>query len=106
VPAGRQLFCQFRDAWVTVGGLSDSPVPWPYMKARGRHSPILTDDLVRAVQVEASIVVCHLFGATPQTVTKWRAALDVPHATPGTSERMAAPRRGVPRPADEVQGLD
>jgi hypothetical protein len=58
-------FCQFRDAWVTVGGLSDSPVPWPYMKARGRHSPILTGDLVKAVKVEASMVVCYLFGVTP-----------------------------------------
>jgi hypothetical protein len=89
-----------------VGGLSDSPIPWPYVKARGRHSPILTGDLVKAVRVEASIVVCYLFGVTPQTVTQWRAGLEVPQATPGTSERMAAPRRGVRRPSDEVEGLD
>jgi transposase-like protein len=57
------------------------------MKARSRHSPILTGDLV-----------CHLFGVTPQTVTKWRAALEVSHATPETSERKAAPKRGVARP--------
>ena len=78
---------------MTVGGLTDSPVPWPYVKARGRHSPILTGDLVRAVRQEASVVVCRLFGVTPQTVTKWRKALGVPHANAGTHERKAAPKR-------------
>jgi hypothetical protein len=101
---GDRLFCQLR-GWVEVGGLSDSPVPWPYMKARGRHSHILTGDLVRAVRQEASIVVCHLFGVTAQTVTKWRATLGVPHATPGTSERKAAPKRGMARPKHVVEVL-
>jgi hypothetical protein len=76
------------------------------MKARGSHSPILTGDLARAVQVEAAIVVCYLFGVTPQTVTKWRAALDVPQNSPGTSERKAASKRGVPRPAHVRKALN
>src|SRR5947207_13628825 len=97
---GGTLFCEMRGT-VKVCGLSDSPVPWAFTRGgrRGRPSPILGGDLVRAVRVEASLVVCHLFGVTPQTVSKWRKALQVPHATPGTSERKAAPKRGVPRPA-------
>jgi hypothetical protein len=91
--------------WVEVGGLDDAPVPWPYVNARGRHSPILCSDLVRAVKVEASIVVCRLFGVTAQTVTKWRMALAVPHANEGTSERIAAPKRGVERPRHVLDAL-
>jgi hypothetical protein len=74
--------------------------------ARGRHSPILTGDLVRAVETEASLVLCYWFGVTGQTVTKWRAAISVPHTTPGTSERKAAPRRGIPRPAHVKAALN
>jgi hypothetical protein len=92
-----QLRCRVH-GWVEVGGISDTPVPWPYRRAKGRHSPILCGDLVRAVRQEANVVVCHLFGVTPQTVTHWRAALGIKHKNPGTSERKAAPRRGVPRP--------
>jgi hypothetical protein len=65
---GDTLFCEMRGT-VMVGGLSDTPVPWPYMKARGRHSPMLCEDLVGAVRQEAGIVVCHLFVVTAQTVS-------------------------------------
>jgi hypothetical protein len=102
---GGPLFCEIR-GWVTVGGISDSPVPWPYMKARGRHSPILCGELVKAVRQEANAVICALFGVTGQTVSKWRKALGVTNANPGTQEAMAAPKRGMPRPAHVRALLD
>jgi hypothetical protein len=101
---GDRLRCRVH-GWVEVGGLSDTPVPWPYRKAKGRHSPILCGDLARAVRQEANIVVCYLFGVTGQTVTQWRAALGVGHANPGTSERKAASRRGIPRPPHVIAAL-
>jgi hypothetical protein len=101
---GNQLRCRVH-GWVEVGGISDTPVPWPYRRAKGRHSPILCRDLVRAVRQEANVVVCHLFGVTPLTVTQWRAALGIKHKSPGTSERKAAPRRGVSRPPHVIAAL-
>jgi hypothetical protein len=99
---GGKLFCELR-GWVTVGGMTAAPVPWPYAKARGAHSLILTRDLVAAVRTEAEIVVCHLFGVSSNTVWKWRKALGVPHATPGTSELKAASKRGVRRQTGRVR---
>jgi hypothetical protein len=92
--------------WVKVGGVHDAPIPWPYMRARGRHRLILCGDLVRAVRTEAAIVVGAWWGVAPVTVWKWRKTLGVGHITPGGSERKAASKRGVPRPAHVKAMLD
>ena len=111
---GRQVFCELR-GWVTIVGLREAPIPWPVGK-RGRATTlILYGDLVRAVRRESAVAVAHAWGVTAQTVTKWRRALGVPRATEGTSrlhrayaaepwarrarQRLAASRRGQPRPA-------
>jgi hypothetical protein len=99
-----KLFCEMR-GWVTIGGLDDAPVPWPYVMARGRHSPVLCGDLVRAVRTEAEVVVASLFGVRASLVWKWRRVLGVPHATPGTSERIAAAKRGTPRPQYVIDAM-
>ncbi len=44
----------------------------------------LCGDLVRAVKLESNIAICHWWGVTPQTVTKWRNALGVDATTEGT----------------------
>jgi hypothetical protein len=89
--------------WVTVGGLEDTPVPWPYAKGRGRHSPILTGDLVRAVQREAGVVVSHLFGVGRKVVWQWRQALGLPRSNAGTHEVIGASKRGMARPLTAAQ---
>jgi hypothetical protein len=40
--------------------------------------------LVKAIQTESNIALCRLLNVTAQTITKWRHALGVPVATPGT----------------------
>jgi CheY-like chemotaxis protein len=76
---GDTLFCEIRGT-VTVAGISNTPVPWPYTQSGGwgRPSPILCKELARAVRQEAAVVVCWLFGVAPQTVRRWRKALGVP----------------------------
>ncbi len=80
---GEQLFCEVR-GWVTVRGMSDGKIQWPMTRVRGNWTFILCRDLARVVRQEAAIAVCHWWGVTNQTVTKWRAALDVPQYTEAT----------------------
>ena len=98
-----------------VVGLSAGPIPWPVGKRGRGKALVLYGDLARAVRRESGVAVAHAWGVTAQTVTKWRRALGVPRATEGTSglhrayaaepwaerarERLAASRRGKPRPA-------
>jgi hypothetical protein len=52
---------------------------------RGRaRSLVVYRDLARAVRRESAQAVAHWWGVTPQTVTKWRKALDVGPVTAGT----------------------
>jgi len=81
---GTTLFCELRGE-VVVTGMSAGRIPWP-MTRKGRCRPafILCGDLAKAVKQEAAIAICYWFGVTPQTVTKWRKALDVPETNEGT----------------------
>lgn len=92
--------------WVKVAGIHDAAIPWPYMRGKGRHRLILTGDLARAVKVEAAVVVQAWWGVRRSTLTKWRNTLGVGHTNAGTSERKAASKRGVPRPAHVRELLD
>jgi hypothetical protein len=111
---GQTVFCELR-GWVSVAGLSAGPIPWPVGK-RGRGKALVVyADLARAVRRESALAVAHAWGVSAQTVSKWRQALAVPRATEGTSrlhrayaaepwarrarERLAASKRGKPRPA-------
>jgi hypothetical protein len=95
---------------------------------------ILCGDLVKAIRRESNIAVCYWWGITPQTVTAWRKALDVPMMNEGTSrlqlkytperltpdalpkarkalrfpdvrEKMAAVKRGIPRPRHVIEAM-
>lgn len=70
---------------VVVGGFHDGPIPWPFIRRRGRHRLILTGDLVRAVKTEAEVAVAHHWGVDVTTVWKWRRALGVPKANEGSA---------------------
>ena len=70
---------------VTIVGLTDGLIPWPIGK-RGRAKTIVVyAGLADAVRKEANITVCHWWGITPQTVSKWRKSLEIGRVTEGTS---------------------
>jgi hypothetical protein len=83
VKRGDKLFCEIRGT-VTVGGYSDSPIPWPRMKKGGNPCLILCGDLVEAVRVESNQGVAHHFGVSFGSVSTWRKALGVPVYNEGT----------------------
>jgi hypothetical protein len=56
------------------------------MGKRGRaKSLVVYRALAKAVRRESNQAVCHWWGVTPQTVTKWRRTMGVERATEGTS---------------------
>src|SRR5262245_61849788 len=82
---GRTVFCEVRGE-VTICGLSDARIPWPIGKrGRSRNSLIVFKDLEKAIRRESNQAVAYWWGVHPQTVSKWRKALDVGLATEGTS---------------------
>ncbi len=85
-PRGAVLFDEARDCEVVVRGLTDARKPWPIgipMGGRGR-SLIVFGGLANAVRRESAIAICHWWGVTGQTVTRWRKALQVPVTNEGT----------------------
>jgi hypothetical protein len=124
---GGRLYCQAR-GWVVVKRISTGPISWPQTIVKRSRTFILCGDLVKAVQRESEIAVAHWWGVTEGTVWKWRKALGVPRANEGSSRlwrdhfnepdrlparekawakngdpercaKIAAARRGKPRPA-------
>jgi Ni/Co efflux regulator RcnB len=88
VPLGHVLMCEARDCEVVVVAYSDAPIPWPIGQRRGRgaRALVLYGELADAIRRESNQAVAHWWGITPQTVTKWRKALDVPRANEGTHQ--------------------
>jgi hypothetical protein len=80
---GCKLFCELR-GWVTVRGMSAGRIAWPRTKVKRAWAFILCGDLARAVRRESAIAICHWWGVTPQTLTVWRKALEVPPVNEGT----------------------
>src|SRR5262249_31301022 len=80
---GSLLFCEIR-GWVTVKRISDGPIPWPQTIVKHSRAIILCGDLVEAVRRESNQAISYWWGVTPQTVTVWRKALDVPRFNEGT----------------------
>lgn len=84
---GQVVFCEVRGE-VTIVGLTDAKIPWPMGKRGHTKTFVVFAGLADAVRKEANLAVSHWFGLTPQTVTKWRKALDVPPITLGTEALM------------------
>jgi hypothetical protein len=130
---GRRLLCAVRGS-VEVVGTSHAPIPWPQACNHGRPFLIVCGGLARAVRTEAAIAVAHWWGVTPLTVWTWRKALGVGATTPGTSRlrrahalgpagtaalakaqakaqdperraKIAAARRGKPRPRHVIEAM-
>lgn len=124
-----------RRGLVKIIGLSDAPIPWPIGAGnRGAKSLVLFGALARAVRRESNQAVARAWGVTGQTVTAWRRALGVGPTTAGTSKlrsrhfrepwardaqrkawskardpgrrsKIAASKRGKPRPAHVIEAL-
>jgi len=84
---GKKLFCE-RRGWVIVRRVSDGRVQWPEGARKGGRAVtfVLCGDLAKAVRRESNQAVCYWWGVTPQTVTKWRKALDVPRNNEGSTK--------------------
>jgi hypothetical protein len=95
---GGVLFCEVRGE-VVICGVSAGPIPWPVGKRGRARSLVVTGGLARAVRRESAAAVCHGWGVTAQTVSKWRKALSVPQYNEGTTRLHSelAPL-GVARP--------
>jgi hypothetical protein len=81
---GRKVLCEVRGE-VTITGMTDAPIPWPIGKRIRGHSLVVFKDLAKALRRESNQAICHWWGITPQTVSKWRKALGIGPITEGTS---------------------
>jgi hypothetical protein len=128
---GQSAWCEVRGE-VEIVGLHDAPIPWPVGKPRdGRaKSLVVTKGLLHAIRHESNQAVCEWWGVAPGTVSKWRGLLGVPATNDGTHRlrrahgkervdefvaavvdttrdparraKIAAARRGKPRPPHVV----
>jgi hypothetical protein len=62
--------CEVRGREVVVGGMTDSPIQWPFVKKKGRRSLVVCGDLVKAIAVESEIAVAHYWEVGPSTVSR------------------------------------
>lgn len=120
---------------VTIVGTSAGRIPWPIGQTVRARSLVVYEGLARAIRQEAGVAVCHHWGITGQTVTKWRKAIGiVGQITRGTSAcsseqllgekgqkmraallpvlssperaaKISAAKRGVPRPPEVMERL-
>jgi hypothetical protein len=81
---GSVVFCEVR-GYVTICGLSNGTIPWPIAKTKhGAKSLVVYKGLAKAVRRESNQAICHWWGLTAQTISKWRRILGVDSTTEGT----------------------
>src|SRR5688572_11106364 len=131
---GKTLQCAIRGK-VPVCAQSNGHIPWPISKVGiGVKMLVICGDLLRALRRESVQAVAHWWGITPHTVTKWRRRLGIRNNPEGNTrlrrssfkepwanrarelafahlreasrrEKIAAARRGKPRPAHVLEAL-
>jgi hypothetical protein len=130
---GKKVLCEVRGE-VVIAGLSEGPILWPLGKKGRATALVVYRGLSRAVRQESEQAVAYWWGISLSTVWKWRKALGVGATTEGTSrlrrdyfgepwaqeakrkarakardperrEKIAAPRRGKPRPHAVVEAV-
>lgn len=130
------MTCEMRGE-VVITGITDGRIPWPVGRRRKERATTLViyAGLVDALRRESLSAVCHWWGITPQTATKWRRELGIGAMTEGTVKlksevaksspgiaraleaaqrkatdperrrKIAASKRGVPRPDHVVEAM-
>src|SRR6476659_8840034 len=79
---GQVVRCAVRGP-VTVKSYTNALIPWPRGIARRAPSLIVCGELLRALRTESNLALCHWWGVTRPTVSKWRRILKTPRNTPG-----------------------
>lgn len=118
---------------VIVTRTSDAPIPWPMGKIPGSRKPglVIVAGLEKALRTESALAICHHWGITPQTVSKWRGLLGIDQKTAGArllrqnrltphlntaralidytkperGQKIADAKRGKPRPKHVIEAL-
>jgi hypothetical protein len=130
---GQCVRCAVRGQVVIVP-LSDAPIRWPLCRYHGHRAPVVYKGLLRAVRRESEQAVVHWWGVGVELVWKWRKALGVQRSNEGTHRllcehaatpevqagfakahakardpercaKIAAAKRGKPRPAHVIQAM-
>lgn len=106
VRRGDVLFCK-RFGEVLVTGFTDR-LRWPCTTRYGQPTPIVTDELARAIRLESVTALCRWWGVSRRIAHKWRRLFGVGRMTPGTfrlrqrqtfsdaERRKSAEARGMP----------
>lgn len=91
------VICEVRGKAV-VTGLSNARIPWPVGKRPGGRARFLIvyAGLADAVRTESASAVCHWWGVTAQTVSKWRKVMRVRPMTAGTTRLKSASAKESP----------
>ena len=126
--------CEVRGK-VKICGMSDSRMPWPLCKVHRWLVPVVYKGLACAVRRQSEQAVAHWWGIGHWSVWQWRKALGVAATTEGTSRlrsdycqepwakrarqkgyakhrdpqrraKIAAARRGKPRPRHVIEAMN
>lgn len=73
---GAEVHCSLRGD-VRIVGITAGRIPWPVGQTKRAKTLVIYGALERAIRRESAVAICHWWGVTPQTVTKWRKALGV-----------------------------
>ena len=84
---------------VQVAGFLEAPLPWPRRRGKGPPAPILTPELVRAIETESAYAVAYWWGVSISQVQNYRRWLKVPRRTEGTARLLAINRQSTPAEA-------
>ena len=131
---GQRVECEVRGE-VEIVGLSAGHIPWPLGRVDGNSNRALViyKGLGKAIRQESATAICHWWGVTPQTVSRWRGVIGIgPHTAgsrrqrssiatanypkvraalhskahePKRAAKIAAAKRGKPRPAEVVEAM-
>ncbi len=87
---GQRVSCAVRGEVIIVG-LSAGRIPWPigYVEGNSNRMLVVYRGLERAVRKDAAVAVCHWWGVTAQTVSRWRSVMGVEQATEGSRQLRA-----------------
>jgi hypothetical protein len=88
---------------VRVIGWTDARLSWPKLAQRGPASPVVTEELARAIRKESALAVSYWWGVSKDRVQRWRRELDVGRVTPGTSALLSEINRSADAALREVR---
>ena len=85
---GQPAQCAIRGD-VTIVGTTAGRIPWPVGKTLRAKSLVIYGALEKALRKESSVAICHWWGVTAQTVTKWRKSLGVEPYNKGSRQLIS-----------------